>query len=67
MSVVSNNKSSTLVVSGGSVGGPPTQPDGSCALAQKDMGRTFARDGLRAFIAQSTHIDVVQEMFPGTE
>src|SRR5216684_5866811 len=41
--------------------------DGSRALAQEDVGRTFARDALRAFIAQSTHIDVVQEMLPGTE
>ena len=40
---------------------------GSRALAQKDVGRTFARDVLRAFIAQSMHIDVVQEMLPGTE
>src|SRR5216117_504739 len=39
----------------------------SRALAQKDVGRTFARNVLRAFIAQSTHIDVVQEMLPGTE
>ncbi len=45
----------------------PSEPDGSRALAQKDVGRTFARDALRAFIAQSTHIDVVQEMLPGTE
>src|SRR5258706_7791386 len=28
--------------------------DGSRALAQEDVGRTFARDALRAFIAQST-------------
>src|SRR5436309_3867819 len=39
----------------------------SRALAQKDVGRAFARDGLRAFIAQATHIDAVQEMLPGTE
>src|SRR5216117_2912825 len=39
----------------------------SRALSQKDMGRTFARNALRAFIAQSTHIDVVQEMLAGTE
>ncbi len=31
------------------------------------MGRTFARDGPRAFIAQSTQIDAVQEMLPGAE
>lgn len=39
----------------------------SAALAQKDVGRAFARDVRRAFIAQSTHIDVLQEMLPGTE
>src|SRR5213593_1750836 len=33
-------------------------------LAQKDVGRAFARDQLRAFVAQSAHIDVVQEMLP---
>ena len=48
-------------------GGPLSEPDGSRALAQKDVGRTFARDVLRAFIAQSTHIYVIQEMLPGTE
>src|SRR5882762_11018037 len=42
-------------------------PDGSRALAQKDVGRAFARNVLRAFIAQGAHIDVVQEMLPGTE
>jgi hypothetical protein len=42
-------------------------PDGSRAFAQKDMGRTLARNVLRAFVAQSTHIDVIQEMLPGTE
>src|SRR5882762_3493346 len=47
--------------------GPPSEPDGSRAFAQKDVGSTFARDVLRAFIAQSTHVDVVQEMLPGTE
>jgi hypothetical protein len=44
-----------------------SEPDGSHTLAQKDVGRTFARDVLRAFIAQSRHIDVVQEMLAGTE
>jgi hypothetical protein len=39
----------------------------SRGLAQKDVGRTFARDGPRAFIAQSTQIDAVQEMLPGAE
>ena len=39
----------------------------SRAFAQKDMGRTFACDVLRAFIAQSTQIDVVQEMLAGPE
>jgi hypothetical protein len=48
-------------------GGPPSEPDGSRAPAQKNVGRTFTRDVLRAFIAQSTHIDVIQEMLPGTE
>ena len=48
-------------------GGSPSEPDGSRAPAQKNVGRTFTRDVLRAFIAQSTHIDVVQEMLPGTE
>ena len=48
-------------------GGPPSEPDGSRAPAQKNVGRTFTRDVFRAFIAQSTHIDVVQEMLPGTE
>jgi hypothetical protein len=44
------------------------QPEaGSHALAQKDMGRMFARDVLCAFEAQSTHIDVVQDMLPGPE
>ena len=33
---------------------------GGVALAQKDMGRTFARDALRAIVAQRTHIDVLQ-------
>src|SRR5437588_4720621 len=37
--------------------GPPGE---SRALAQKDVGRTFARDVLPALIAQRTHIDVVQ-------
>src|SRR5258708_29136969 len=35
--------------------------------AQKDVGRTFARDGLGAFIAQSAHVDALQEMLPRTE
>jgi hypothetical protein len=37
------------------------------ALAQKDMGRPFARDMLRASIPQRTHVDIVQEMLPGAE
>lgn len=48
------------------LGGPPNEPE-SGALAQKGVGRTFTREVLRAFIAQSTHIDVFQEMLPGTE
>lgn len=43
------------------------KPDGSRALAQKNVGRAFARDILRAFMAQSAHIDAVREMLPGTE
>src|SRR5260370_34755643 len=39
----------------------------SCGFSQKDVGRAFARDRLRAFIAQGAHIDVVQEILPGTE
>ena len=46
---------------------PGNRPDESRTLAQKDVGRTLARDVLRAFIAQSTHIDVVQEILPGSE
>jgi hypothetical protein len=37
------------------------------ALAQKDVSRSFARDVFRALITRSTHIDVVEEMFSGTE
>src|SRR5712671_470539 len=48
----------------GLCGNPPSD---SRALAQKDVGRAFARDVLCAFIAQSTHIDGVQKMLPGTE
>jgi hypothetical protein len=48
------------------LGDPPNEPE-SGALAQKGVGRTFTRDVLRAFIAQKTHIDVFQEMLPGTE
>ena len=40
--------------------GQPGEPDGSCVLAQKNVGRTFARDALRAFVAQSAQIDVPQ-------
>jgi hypothetical protein len=40
--------------------------NGSYAFAQENVGRTFAREVLCAFIAQSMHIDVVQEMLPGT-
>ena len=43
------------------------ETDGSRALAQKDVGSAFTRDVVNAFIAQSRHIDVVQEMFPGTQ
>src|SRR5260221_13933602 len=51
------------------VNGRPSSasPSESRALAQKDVGRAFARDVLCAFIAQSTHIDGVQKMLPGTE
>jgi hypothetical protein len=31
------------------------------------MSRTFARDALRALIAQGTHIDIFQEVLSGTE
>src|SRR6267378_896504 len=44
--------------------GPPSE---SRALAQKDVGRPFARRVLRAFVAQSPQIDVAQEMLPRTE
>src|SRR5476649_622764 len=37
------------------------------SFSQEDVGRTFARDVLRAFIAQCAHIDAVQEMLAGTE
>jgi hypothetical protein len=47
--------------------GAPSGLSGLDALAQKDVGRTFARDVLRTFVAQSTRIDVVQEMLPRTE
>src|SRR5213082_2002469 len=40
---------------------------GSGPLAQEDVGRAFARDVFRAFIAQGAHVDVVQEMLAGTE
>jgi hypothetical protein len=46
---------------------PSSASNGSRALAQEDVGRTFARDGLRAFITQGTHIDVVQQMFAGAK
>jgi hypothetical protein len=49
------------------LGAPPSEPDRSGALAQKDVGRTLASDVLRALIAQSTHIDVFEEMLSGTE
>src|SRR5216683_88122 len=39
----------------------------SWALAQKDVSRAFARDMLRAFIAQSARVDVLQEMLSGSE
>src|SRR5881394_4181822 len=39
----------------------------SRALAQKDVGRAFTGDVLRAFIAQSPHIDVMEEMLSRTE
>jgi hypothetical protein len=38
-----------------------------CALAQKDVARTFSLDVLSAFIAQRTHIDILQEMLSGPE
>jgi hypothetical protein len=41
--------------------------DASRALTQKDVSRTFSRNVLHAFIAQNAHIDVFQEMLPGTE
>src|SRR5438093_12486190 len=34
----------------------------SRALAQEDVGRSLARDVLRAFIAQGAHVDVVQAL-----
>ena len=47
--------------------GPSSEADGSRALAQKDVSRTFAGDVLRAFITQGTQIDAVQEVLAGTE
>jgi hypothetical protein len=44
------------------LGDPLSDADVSGALAQKDVGRTLARNILRAFMAQGTHIDLVQEM-----
>jgi hypothetical protein len=49
------------------LGGPPNEPDGLRTFAQENVSRAFARDVLGAFIAQSTHIDVVQEMLSGTK
>jgi len=42
-------------------------PRRSRTLAQKDVGRTLACNMLLAFVAQSMHIDVLQQMLPGTE
>jgi len=42
------------------LGGPPCEPDGLSTLAQKDVSRKFTRDVVGTFIAQSSHIDVVQ-------
>ena len=39
----------------------------SRALAQKDVGCTFAGDVFHTFIAQGAHIDIVPKMLPGTE
>src|ERR1700722_4101815 len=36
-------------------------------LAQKDVARTFAGDRPRAFVAQRTHVDAVQQVLSGTE
>jgi len=52
-------------VAGDRTAGVSREPDGSRVLAQKDVGRTFARDVLRAFVAQRVHVDVVQEMLSG--
>src|SRR5262245_64994999 len=40
---------------------------GSRALAQKDVGRAFARDRFRAFVSQRAQIDAVQEMLSRSE
>src|SRR5262249_7189316 len=40
---------------------------GSRVPAQKDVGRAFASDRFRAFVAQRAQIDAVQEMLPGSE
>ena len=47
------------------LGGPTGEQ--SRALVQKNVSRTFTRDVLHAFIAQSTHIDIAQQMLSGTE
>ncbi len=49
------------------LGGPPNEPDGLRTFVQENVSGTFARDVLDAFIAQSTHINVVQEMLCGTK
>jgi hypothetical protein len=40
--------------------GPPCELDELSTLAQKDVSRKFTRDVVGTFIAQSSHIDVVQ-------
>jgi hypothetical protein len=42
------------------LGDSPCELDGLRTLAQKDVSRKFARDVVGTFIAQSSHIDVVQ-------
>ena len=49
-------------LTGDRTAGVSGEPDGSRVLPQEDVDRTFARDVLRAFIAQRAQVDVVQEM-----
>jgi hypothetical protein len=42
------------------LGGPPCELDGLRTLAQKNVSSKFARDVVSTFIAQSSHIDVLQ-------